>query len=130
VWLRNFCDISADWACCAGAIPVTTKGAGLRVLPAPLTAAIPIWYNQTKERVAMQEQRRLVRRRIRRLAEEDVAQIKAHLQQGKSPTVMARYFEVDPKVIYSIRAKETYRHIAPASEAIPLSKLSKIMRGI
>ena len=34
-----------------------------------------------------QEQRRLVRKRVKRLADEDVAQIKAHLQQGKSPTV-------------------------------------------
>jgi hypothetical protein len=78
----------------------------------------------------MQEQRKLVRKRVRRLAEEDVAQIKAHLQQGKSPTVMARYFEVNPRLIYSIRANETYRHVAPATEAIPLSKLSKKMRGI
>jgi hypothetical protein len=36
-----------------------------------------------------------MRKRNRRLAEEDVAQIKAHLQQGKRPAIIARYFEVD-----------------------------------
>jgi DNA invertase Pin-like site-specific DNA recombinase len=104
----------------------------LRVIPAPLPATIPVPYNQIREReaMAMQKQQKLVRKRVRRLAEEDIAQIKAHLQQGKSPTVIARYFEVNPRVIYSIRAKETYRRVAPATEAIPLSKLSKIMRGI
>ena len=72
-----------------------------------------------------QERKRPPRKRVRRLADEDVAQIKAHLEQGKSPTVIARYFEVVPDVIYSIRANQTHRHVAPASEAIPLSKLSK-----
>ena len=58
------------------------------------------------------------------MTEEDVAQIKAHLQQGKSPAIIARYFEVNSRIIYNIRANETYRHVAPATEAIPLSKLS------
>jgi hypothetical protein len=75
--------------------------------------------------MAMQEQRRLVRKRVRRLTEEDAAQIKAHLQRGKSPTVIARYFEVNPGVIYDIRANQTHRQVASATEAIPLSKLSK-----
>jgi hypothetical protein len=54
------------------------------------------------------------RKRDRRskLTEEDVAQIKAHLQQGKSPAIIARYFEVNSRIIYNIRANETYRHIA------------------
>ena len=77
-----------------------------------------------------QRQRKLVRKRVRRLAEEEVAQIKAHLEQGKSPTVIARYFEVNPRSIYAIRASETYRHIAPAANATPLSKLSKTKRRV
>jgi hypothetical protein len=72
-----------------------------------------------------QERRKPVRRRVRRLAEEDVAQIKAHLQQGKSPPIIARYFDVNSRIIYNIHANETYRHIAAAEKARPLSKLSK-----
>jgi hypothetical protein len=72
-----------------------------------------------------QEQRRPVRKRIRRLIDEDVAQIKAHLQQGKHPAVIARYFEVNPRRIYSVRANETYQQVAPAANATPLSELHK-----
>jgi hypothetical protein len=74
-----------------------------------------------------QEQRRPPRKRGRRskLTEEDVAQIKAHLQQGKSPAIVARYFEINSRIIYNIRANETYLHVAPAEKARPLSKLSK-----
>jgi hypothetical protein len=74
-----------------------------------------------------QEERRPKRYRRPRakLTEEDVAQIKSHLQQGKNPIVMARYFEVNKSTIYDIRAMRRWRHVAPASEAIPLSKLSK-----
>jgi hypothetical protein len=71
-----------------------------------------------------------MRKRNRRLAEEDVAQIKAHLQQGKRPAIIARYFEVDPRRIYSIRANQIYRHVAPAAEATPLSKISKTKRRV
>jgi hypothetical protein len=41
-------------------------------------------------------QERQTRKRDRRskLTEEDVSQIKAHLQQGKNPAILARYFEV------------------------------------
>jgi hypothetical protein len=80
--------------------------------------------------MAMQEQRRLVRKRVRRLSEEDVAQIKAYLQQGKAPTVIARYFEVNSRIIYNIRANETYRHVAPAAKATPLSELLKTKRRV
>jgi hypothetical protein len=71
-----------------------------------------------------QEQQKPKRKRDRRskLTDEDVAQIKAHLQQVKNPAIMARYFDLNPSVIYSIRAKETYLHIAPAN-AKPLSEL-------
>jgi hypothetical protein len=75
-----------------------------------------------------QEHRRFLRKRNRRLAEEDVAQIKAHLQEGKNPAIIARYFEVDPRGIYSIRANKIYRHVAPAAKATPLSKISKTKR--
>jgi hypothetical protein len=74
--------------------------------------------------MAMEQQARKRDRRSK-LSEEDVAQIKAHLQQGKAPAILARYFHVDRGIIGAIRDKKTYRHVAPASEAIPLSKLSK-----
>jgi hypothetical protein len=81
-----------------------------------------------------QEERTPAIKRFRRLraklAEEVVAQIKAHLQEGKHPAVIARYFEVNPRSIYAIRDKQTYRHIAPAENAIPLSKLSKAKRRV
>jgi len=70
-----------------------------------------------------QEQRKRDRRS--KLTEEDVAQIKAHLQQGKNPTVMARYFEVNKSTIYDIRAMRRWRRVAPAEKARPLSALSK-----
>ena len=74
-----------------------------------------------------QEQQRPTRKRYRRphLTEEEVSQIKAHLQQGKAPAVLAVYFHVDRRNIGNIRDNRTYRHIAPAAKAIPLSKLSK-----
>jgi len=70
-----------------------------------------------------QEQRKRDRRS--KLTEEDVAQIKAHLQQGKRPAILARYFEVNKSTIYDIRAMRRWRRVTPAAEAIPLSKLSK-----
>jgi hypothetical protein len=72
-----------------------------------------------------QEQRRPVRKRIRRLINEDVAQIKAH---GKHQAVIARYFEVNPRSIYSIRANE--KQVAPAANATPLSELHKTRRRV
>jgi hypothetical protein len=74
-----------------------------------------------------QEQRRPVRKRIRRLIDEDVAQIKAH---GKHQAVIARYFEVNPRSIYSIRANETYQEVTPAANATPLSELHKTKRRV
>jgi hypothetical protein len=38
---------------------------------------------------------------------------------------LAVYFHVDRRNIGNIRDNRTYRHIAPAAKAIPLSKLSK-----
>ena len=71
-----------------------------------------------------------MRKRDRRstLTEEDVAQIKAHLQQGKRPATLARYFKVHDRIIGAIRDKKTWRHVAPAAKARPLSALSTIMR--
>jgi hypothetical protein len=98
----------------------------------PLTK--PIWSGTIRPRseVVMGQEERRLRRPItrRRLTEKDVAQVKAHLQQGKNPTIIARYFEVDPWIIYCIRAKKTYRHIAPAANATPLSKLHKTKRRV
>ena len=70
------------------------------------------------------------RDRRSRLTEEDVAQIKAHLQQGKMPATLARYFHIDARIICAIRDNKTYRHVAPAEKAKPLSELSTIMRRI
>ena len=55
----------------------------------------------------------------------DVAQIKAHLQQGKSQKILARYFPANRTTISAIRDNKTYRHVAPAEKARPLSELSK-----
>ena len=41
--------------------------------------------------------------------EDDVAQIKAHLQQGKRPATLARYFKVHDRIIGAIRDKKTWR---------------------
>jgi hypothetical protein len=49
---------------------------------------------------------------------------------SKAKAIIARYFEVNSRIIYNIRANETYRHVAPAAKARPLSKLSTIMRRI
>jgi hypothetical protein len=73
-----------------------------------------------------EEQQKPARKRDRRskLTEEDIAQIKAHLQQGKKAAILARYFNVDRRIISGIRDKKTYRHITPASKATPLTELS------
>ena len=78
------------------------------------------------------EQQRSGRKRDRRskLTDEDVAQIKAHLQRGKSPTILASYFPADRATISAIRDKKTYRHVAPAERAKPLLKLFTIMSRI
>jgi len=77
-----------------------------------------------------QEQQRPARKRDRRskLTGEDVAQIKAHLQQGKKPSTLARHFKVHHRTIAVIRDKKTYRHVAPAAKAKRVSELSTIMR--
>jgi DNA invertase Pin-like site-specific DNA recombinase len=77
-----------------------------------------------------QEQLKIVRKHGKRLTEEDAAQIKAHLEQGKSPTIIARYLDVHRKTIYAVRAKKTWRHVMPAENATPLSKLSKTKRRV
>jgi hypothetical protein len=75
-----------------------------------------------------QEQPTRKRDRRSRLTEEDVAQIKAHLQQGKNPIVMARYFEVNKSTIYDIRAMRRWRHVAPAPKPTPLSEYKTTKR--
>ena len=72
------------------------------------------------------------RKRDRRstLTEEDVAQIKAHLQKGRRPSTLARHFKVHHRIIGAIRDKKTWRHVAPAEKTRPLSELSTIMRRI
>jgi hypothetical protein len=65
------------------------------------------------------------RDRRAKLTEEDVAQIKAHLQNGKTPAALARHFKVHHVTICKIRDMKRWRRVAPASEAIPLSELSK-----
>jgi len=74
-----------------------------------------------------QEQLRpgIKRDRRSKLTEEDVAQIKAHLQQGKTPASLARRFKVHHASICKIRDMKRWRRVAPATEAIPLSELSK-----
>ena len=65
------------------------------------------------------------RDRLAKLTEEDVAQIKAHLQLGKTPATLARYFKVRHTTICRIRDMKNWRRAAPATEAIPLSALPK-----
>jgi hypothetical protein len=79
-----------------------------------------------------QEHQRPAIKRYRRptLTKEDVAQIKAHLQEGKNPTILARYFEVSKSIIYDIRAMRRWRRVAPAAEATPLSELYKTKRRV
>ena len=60
-----------------------------------------------------QEQRKRDRRS--KLTEEDVAQIKAHLQQGKNPAILARYFQASRSTIYDIRATRRWRRVTPAA---------------
>jgi hypothetical protein len=83
--------------------------------------------------MAMDQEQRgppIKRYRRPRLIEEDVAQIKAHLQHGKSPAILARYFEVSKSTIYDIRAMRKWRHITPAANATPLSELYKTKRRV
>jgi hypothetical protein len=77
-------------------------------------------------------QERQTRKRDRRskLTEEDVSQIKAHLQQGKNPAILARYFEVSKSTIYDIRAMRRWRRVTRAAKITPSSELYKIMRRI
>jgi hypothetical protein len=77
-----------------------------------------------------QEQRRPSIKQYRRtsLAEEDVAQIKTHLQQGKSSAILAMYFNVDRRTISGIRDKQIYRQVAPAAKARPLSEILGLQR--
>ena len=72
------------------------------------------------------------RKRDRRstLTEEDVAQIKAHLEKGRKPSTLARNFKVHHRIIAAIRDNKTWRHVAPAVKAKPSSELSTIMRRI
>jgi hypothetical protein len=74
-----------------------------------------------------QEQPRPTRKcdRRSRLTEEDVAQIKAHLQQGKNPAIIARYFQASRSTIYDIRAMRRWRGVTSAANATPLSELYK-----
>ena len=63
--------------------------------------------------MAMDQEQRgppIKRYRRPRLIEEDVAQIKAHLQHGKSPAILARYFEVSKSTIYDIHEKVAAYH--------------------
>jgi hypothetical protein len=76
-----------------------------------------------------QEQPRKQDRR-RRLTEDDVAQIRAHLQQGKTPATLARLFKVHSKTIRSIRDVRRWRHVAPSTEATPLSEIFKAKRKV
>ena len=82
--------------------------------------------------IRIDSQERAVRKRDRRstLTEEDIAQIKAHLLEGKHPAIIARYFEIAPRTIYNIRAEKSYRHVAPAANATPLAELSKAKRRV
>jgi hypothetical protein len=78
----------------------------------------------------LQEQQKPMRKRGRRskLTEEDVAQIKAHLQRGKTPAALARHFKVHHITICKIRDMRRWQRVAAATEAIPLSELSKTKR--
>jgi hypothetical protein len=65
------------------------------------------------------------------LTVEDVAQIKAHLRHGATPATLARHFNVHHRTICRIRDEKSWRSIAPAAKAMPLSlSFSKIMRRI
>jgi Helix-turn-helix domain len=86
-------------------------------------------FNQIRERVAMNQPGRKRDRRSK-LTDEDVAQIKAYLQQGKNPAILARYFEVSKSTIYDIRAMRRWRRVTTAARATPLSELYKTRRRI
>ena len=60
-----------------------------------------------------QEQLRpgIKRDRRSKLTEEDVAQIKAHLQQGKTPASLARRFKVHHASICKIRDMKRWRRV-------------------
>jgi hypothetical protein len=72
-----------------------------------------------------QEEQRPAIKRYRRpratLTEEDVAQIKAHLNEGTRLAILAMYFGVHIETITRIRDKKTWRHVAPAAKAALLS---------
>jgi len=77
------------------------------------------------------EQKKPAIRRYRRprksnLTEEDVAQIKAHLSQGKTLATLARHFHTTHKTVGRIRDGTLWRSVKPAEEAKPLS--SRMMR--
>lgn len=81
----------------------------------------------------MDEKRRVIKRykRPRRsnLTVEDVAQIKAHLSEGRTLATLARYFNVHHKTIGLIRDGKIWVSIKPAKKAKPLS-FSKVMGRI
>jgi hypothetical protein len=78
-----------------------------------------------------QEERKPAIKRHRRpsLSEEDVAQIKAHLNEGKKLAILAKYFGVHESTISRIRHMKSWRHVAPAAKATALSELVKA-RGV
>jgi hypothetical protein len=55
------------------------------------------------------------------LTKEDVAQIRAHLNEGTRLAILAMYFGVHIETITRIRDKKTWRHVAPAAKAALLS---------
>jgi hypothetical protein len=57
------------------------------------------------------------------LTEEDVAQIKAHLNEGTRLAILAMYFGVRLETITRIRDNKTWQHVAPAAKAAPLSAI-------
>ena len=83
--------------------------------------------SRSKRAMDNPEQPRPAIKRDRRstLTKEDVAQIKAHLQEGKSPAMLAIHFQVNRRTISRIHDKQTWRAVAPAAKATPLSELHK-----
>jgi len=69
---------------------------------------------------------RRYRRPRRSLTVEDVAQIKAHLNEGKTLATLARHFHTTHKTVGRIRDGTLWRSVKPAEEAKPLS--SRMMR--
>jgi hypothetical protein len=85
-----------------------------------------------RKKEAVMDQEQPVRKGDRRakLTEEDVAQIKAHLREGKTPAALARHFKVHHVTICKIRDMKRWRRVEPATEAIPLSELHKTKRRV